>query len=420
MYNVRSQTNKPNRLAVFDVEGVLLPKRRYIPFEVTRKLGFWKFLKIISLGFLYELGFTSLEIVLKKIYLCLKGCTVNELQHLYRKVPLIPSSEEVFEKLRKNGWKTALISSGLPESFVQELAVKLKADYAFGLELKTVDGVFTGEIAGTVIEKNGKATVLKEILRHEHLSPQDGIIVADDRNNLQMFPYVNLKIGFNPDFMLSVKSDYVVTGNLSEILPIITKTEKPKLTPSRNHIIREIIHVGGFTVPFICTYLFNRYFAAFLIFLITLLYVMSEFARIAGRNFPIFTSVTSHATVRMELYEFATAPIFYAFGIILSLLIFPPQVGYASIATLTLGDGFAASFGKRFGKTRFPFNKAKNVEGSFFGFIFAFLGANLFIGPMRAFISAITGMIVESLPTPINDNLIVPLVTGFALSLTYI
>lgn len=420
MYNIKSQTNKPKGLVAFDVEGVLLPKRRYIPFEVTRKLGFWKFLKIISLGLLYELGLTPLETTLKKIYMCLKGYTINDLQHLYRKLPLIPNSKEVFEKLRKNGWKTALISSGLPQSIVQELAVKLKADYAFGLELKTVNGVFTGEIAGTVIEKNGKATVLKEILRRECISPKHCIIVADDRNNLQMFPYANLKIGFNPDFMLSAKSDHVVTGNLNETLSIITKTEKPKPTHSRNYIIREIIHIGGFTVPFICIYLLNRHSMAFLIFLTTLLYIMSEFTRIEGKNFPIFTPITTRAAVKLELYEYATAPIFYAFGIIISLLIFPPQVGYASIATLTLGDGFAATLGKRFGKTQFPFNKTKNIEGSFYGFIFAFLGANLFIDPIRALIGAITGMVVESLPTPINDNLIIPLVTGFALSLTFI
>jgi len=55
-------------LVVFDVEGVLLPKRRYIPFEATKKLGPLKFLKIIIIGLLYEMGLLQLETALKRIF----------------------------------------------------------------------------------------------------------------------------------------------------------------------------------------------------------------------------------------------------------------------------------------------------------------------------------------------------------------
>jgi phytol kinase len=178
--------------------------------------------------------------------------------------------------------------------------------------------------------------------------------------------------------------------------------------------------MSGFAVPFICSYLLNRSIAVFLISLITLIYIISELTRIMGRNFPIITSITSQAAVKLETYEFATAPIFYALGIILSLTIFQPSVGYASIAILTLGDGSASLFGKKFGKTPFPFNKAKNLEGSILGFILAFLGATLFVDPIRALISAAAGMLVECLPTPINDNLIIPLTTGLILTLTLV
>jgi len=414
--------DKPKGLVVFDVEGVLLPKRRYIPFEATKKLGFLKFLKIMVIGLLYEIGLLPLETALKQIFKYFKGYTIKDLHHFYRKMPLIPGSEKAFEELPKNGWKTALISSGLPNPFIQELATKLKADYAFGLKLNTVNDKCTGEIEGNVIRKNGKATLLKQILDHEKLSPQNCILVADDRNNLQMFPYASLKIGYNPDFILSAKSDHVVSGKLSNILPIITKPthEKPRPTLSRNQIIRGAIHMSGFTVPFICNYLLNRHIITFLIFLITLLYIMSEFARIAGIAFPIFTSTTSQAAIKLEPYEFATAPIFYALGITLSLTIFPPIIGYTSITILTLGDASASLFGKKFGKTPFPFNKAKTLEGSIFGFILAFLGATLFVDPTRAIIAAIAGMVIESLPTPINDNLIIPLSTGIILTLTFI
>jgi HAD superfamily phosphoserine phosphatase-like hydrolase len=412
--NAETAVTKPKGLVVFDVEGILYPKRRFIPFEATRKLGLLKFLKTIFLGFLYEIGLLSLETALKQIYKYFEGYTIEQLHYYFEKIPLLPGSDAIFEYLHKNGWKTALISAGIPHSFIQEIATKLKADYAFGLKMESVKGKFTGKVEGDVIKKNGKAVVLQEILNRENLDSKNCILVADDRNNLQMFAYANLKIGYNPDFVLTAKSDYVVTGNLTNILPIITKRkrEEYKENLSRNQILRLAIHMSGFAIPFVCTYFLDRYLAAILIFIVTSLYVISELTRMVRITFPILTSITTRAAVKLELYEFTTAPIFYAFGIILSLIIFPPHFGYASIAILTLGDGAASLFGKKFGKTRYPFNKAKNLEGSFFGFIFAFSGAVFFVDPVSALLAAMMGMLVECLPMPVNDNLTIPLTAG--------
>ncbi|RJS80520.1 hypothetical protein CW708_00345 [Candidatus Bathyarchaeota archaeon] len=413
-------TDKPKvkGLVVFDVEGVLLPKRRFIPFEIMGKLGFSKFLKIVFFGVLYEVGLSSLEASLRRIYKCFRGYKIEELRHYFMKIPLLPGSIEVLNFLHEKGWKIALISSGLPQIFVEELAVKFKVDYAFGLKLKIDKGRFTGEIEGEVLRKNGKETILKRILHSEGLSPQSCILVADDRNNLQMFKYAGLKIGYNPDFMLSAKSDYVVTEDLTKIIPIIAQNrfKRTHVSLTRESLIRETIHIAGFFTSFFCIYILNRYITALLIFLVTVLYTASEFARISGKTFPIFTLITSKAAVKLEQYEFATAPIFYAFGIIISLLIFTPSISYASIAILTLGDGAAALFGRKFGKTQFPFNKAKHLEGTIPGLIFAFVGASIFLNPTKAFIGAVVGTSVECLPTPVSDNIAVPLISGVILT----
>jgi len=154
-----------------------------------------------------------------------------------------------------------------------------------------------------------------------------------------------------------------------------------------------------------------------LIFFVTLLYIMSEFGRMRGIDFPLFSTVTRRAAIKPELYEFVSSPIFFAVGIMLSLLLFPTPNNYALIAVLTLGDGFATVFGRMIGRTTFPFNKGKMVEGSVFGFLFAFLGAMLFVDPIKALAAAATGMVMECLPLPINDNLTIPLVSGLALTL---
>lgn len=409
---------KPKKLVVFDVEGVIIPKRRFLLFEISRKLNFWQFMKIILIGILYEIGFLSLEKALKKIFKLLRGVSVDELLGLFEKVPLMPRTEEVFEKLNRLGIETVLISSGLPTLFVEKLAARLHANGSVGFDVEIVDGKLTGEIEGEVLKPKGKAFVLQKILESKNLSKQDCAVVADDRNNLPMFAFSSLNIVYNPDFLLTIKSNHAITDDLTEILPLVTSKNKPKVSSyalNKSDIFREAIHIGSFLVAFL-SLLVGQNTVAVLIFIITLLYIMSELARISGFNIPVISTVTWKAAIKAELYQFTTAPIFFAFGIILTLILFPAPINYASITILTFGDGFATIFGKLLGKTKFPYNKAKNLEGSFFGFLFAFFGAFIFLkNPFKAFFGALMGIIVESLPLPINDNLTVPITSALML-----
>jgi len=103
-------------LVIFDVEGVLLPKWRYTLFEVSRKLGVLKFLKILLIGILYEIGAMSLESALRRIYKNFDGCTMEELRHYHERLPLIRNVKETFRRLKEKSCKIALISSSLPQT----------------------------------------------------------------------------------------------------------------------------------------------------------------------------------------------------------------------------------------------------------------------------------------------------------------
>jgi HAD superfamily phosphoserine phosphatase-like hydrolase len=406
-------------LVVFDVEGILIPKNRYLLFDISKKLGFLSFLRIVALGFLYETGILSLESAMRRIYGLLKGLTIKELFQIHKKIPLIPGTEEVFKKLNNNGYRTALISSGLPTQVVKDFATRLQAKYAQGLELEIVNEFLTGVIGGDVIKQGGKALVLKRILKKENLTPKDCTMVADDRNNVSMFPLCNLRIGYNPDFVLTVKSDFVTRGALTEILPAITGEKLPasKVSVSKSRGLRETIHLSSFLLTFICIYLTGNILLSYYIVVIAVLYTISEFARVRGFNLPVLSLITWNAASKTELYEFATAPIHFALGVVISLLFFPEPIRYLAITVLTLGDGGAHIFGMKFGKTKLAFNKGKNLEGTIFGFILAFLGALIFTNPMIALIAAAVGMLVEGIPSPINDNLTIPLATGVILTL---
>src|SRR5665648_1159119 len=82
------QTEKP-RLIVFDVEGVLIPKNRFI-FKVGKSLGFNVLIKLLLFGFLYEAGILKLESAFRHVFSNLKGVELETLQCIFDKIPATP------------------------------------------------------------------------------------------------------------------------------------------------------------------------------------------------------------------------------------------------------------------------------------------------------------------------------------------
>jgi dolichol kinase/phosphoserine phosphatase len=403
------------RLVVFDVEGVLISKNRFL-FDVGKSLGFFQLLKMLLIGFLYEIGIFPLKPTLKWIFKIMRGVKVETIMCIFDEIPSRPQLESFFAQLKMRNCKTALISSGLPKIAVEKLASIIGADYSFGIEVGVKDNVLTGEIWGEVIESNGKFKVLSRILAVEGLELEDCVAVADDRNNRSIFLPGMLKIGYNPDYVLRVKADQVVTGKLSGVLPVIFGKPKKRSLPSRNDLIRETIHASGFFIPIIAGFI-GIYPISLIICVVSILYFLSELSRMNRKNMPIISAITRNAASPTERYEFAAAPLYFAMGIFLTLLLFPAPVSGAAIAIFTLGDSTASLFGGLISKKPLPFNKGKTVEGSLTGFFFAFMAGLFFVSPALALIGAAVAMAIESLPLPVNDNILIPLGTGLTLLL---
>ena len=408
-----AQNGRKPRLIVFDVEGVLLPKNRLF-FNVAKSLGAVPLLKVLFFGFLYEAGLLPLKKALTHIFKVMAGAKPELLMQKLTQLPLMPDAADVFAKLKAQGCKTALISSGYPTFLVERIARFVSADYAIGVEVGLKDGVLSGEVWGDVTESNGKFLVLKELMEEDELGLSDCVVVADDRNNASIFLRGMQKIGYNPDFLIRIKADTVVTGRLTKILPIINHEENHKAPPSRNDLTREIIHASGFFMP-IFAMLFGVPIVAFFICAIVAAYTCSEVYRVKGKSMPFFSTVTRHAASQSELSQFTFAPIYFAAGILATLILFPAPASSAAIAIFALGDSTASIIGGTLTKKSLPFNGAKTLEGSLAFFVFAFLAGCVFVSPWIALIGAAVGALVEYLPLPLNDNLLIPVVTGFVL-----
>jgi dolichol kinase len=98
-----------------------------------------------------------------------------------------------------------------------------------------------------------------------------------------------------------------------------------------------------------------------------------------------------------EIKKSALEPLMYLVSILFLLIIslyIAPEVCYASIIVLAVGDGAASVIGKLFGRHRLPLSD-KTWEGSISGFLLSVIAGYLFIGPL-ILVGSFFGMLTEA------------------------
>ncbi|MFC1769262.1 diacylglycerol/polyprenol kinase family protein [Nanoarchaeota archaeon] len=115
-------------------------------------------------------------------------------------------------------------------------------------------------------------------------------------------------------------------------------------------------------------------------------------------------------------------PLFYVLGSLLALALFERNVALASIIILALGDSISHLVGRFYGRIKHPLNSSKFAEGAVVGVIFATIGAWLYVPLTYALVGSVFGMVAEGFEVKygwaqVDDNLIIPIVSGVAMVL---
>lgn len=406
------------QLVVFDAEGVIIPKGHFL-LKIVQHYRPRQLPRLVFYGSRYLLGLFPLKKVVKELFRTLQGLPEETIRHVMSDIALKPGVEDVFRRLKENSCVIAVISSGIPQTALEALVPQLGIDHAVGPVLETDGGLLTGEVSGHVLERDGKSEVLERLIQDNGYGGYRVVSVADDRNNVSLFRSSSVAIGFNPDFLLQLHSDHVVDGRLANILPLITGENRvDRRAVSLSMVLRKTVHASTMIIPLFLVGLLGKPAVIGLLFLAMGLYLVSETSRVLGKSIPLFTWFTLLNTTDSEASEFVDDPLFFALGLALPLMLFPDDVAFASIAVLALGDSVAALIGTLVGRHSMPLCKGKSVEGTLGGFAAAYLGASLFLGPTGALVAAFFGTMVEALPSPFNDNLVIPLAAGAAVLLT--
>ena len=104
--------------------------------------------------------------------------------------------------------------------------------------------------------------------------------------------------------------------------------------------------------------------------------------------------------------------VFFLIGAIIALAVFDFDIALAAILMTVFGDMAAALIGKRFGKIWLAKDRA--LEGILAELVVDLVIGYLILGPtIIVLVMALTATIVETIVRKMDDNLVIPLFSGF-------
>jgi phosphoserine phosphatase len=155
-------------------------------------------------------GELDFEASLRERVRLLKGLDAAALERARARIRLTPGARTFVRTLRRLGFAVAVVSGGFTW-FTDALRVELQLDHAYANTLEVVDGVLTGEVVGTVIDRSRKAELLAEIAAAEGVPLSQTVAVGDGANDIDMLAAAGMGIAFNAKPIVRQQADTTVS-----------------------------------------------------------------------------------------------------------------------------------------------------------------------------------------------------------------
>ncbi|WP_410623729.1 phosphoserine phosphatase SerB [Amycolatopsis sp. cmx-8-4] len=185
-------TRRAKRLVVFDVDSTLIQG------EVIEMLGAHagvepEIREITEAAMRGELNFTeSLE---RRVAL-LAGLPAAAIDEVAATIELTPGARTTIRTLKRMGFKTGVVSGGFTQ-VIGGLVADLGLDFAAANELEIVDGKLTGRVIGEVVDRAGKAKVLRRVAGEYDIPLEQCVAVGDGANDIDMLSAAGMGVAFN-------------------------------------------------------------------------------------------------------------------------------------------------------------------------------------------------------------------------------
>lgn len=211
----------PTRLAVFDMDGTLVDVMSSWA-EVHRHFGEDN---AEALALFLADRIDDEEFIRRDVALWWKhapGITLDDLDRILARVPLMPGARELFERLRAAGVMTAIVSGGI-DRLAHRIARELEIPLVFANGLET-DGA--GRLTGRGIVRvpiKRKGETVRALQKTLGIAPAESAAVGNSDIDVAMFEACAKGVAFLPaDEHIRTHATHVITSHdLSECLPYL-------------------------------------------------------------------------------------------------------------------------------------------------------------------------------------------------------
>ncbi|MBB1260809.1 phosphoserine phosphatase SerB [Streptomyces alkaliterrae] len=126
----------------------------------------------------------------------LEGLDESVVEKVRGEVRLTPGARTLVRTLKRLGYQVGVVSGGFTQ-VTDDLGERLGLDFAAANTLEVVDGKLTGRVTGEVVDRAGKARLLRRFAAEAGVPLAQTVAIGDGANDLDMLNAAGLGVAFN-------------------------------------------------------------------------------------------------------------------------------------------------------------------------------------------------------------------------------
>lgn len=126
----------------------------------------------------------------------LAGLDASVIDKVRGEVRLTPGARTLIRTLKRLGYQVGVVSGGFTQ-VTDDLKERLGLDFAQANTLEIVDGRFTGRVTGEIVDRAGKARLLRRFAEQAGVPLAQTVAIGDGANDLDMLNAAGLGVAFN-------------------------------------------------------------------------------------------------------------------------------------------------------------------------------------------------------------------------------
>jgi phosphoserine phosphatase len=140
----------------------------------------------------------------------LKGLPEAVFDQVRVEITLTDGASDLVKLLHNQGHVVSLVSGGFV-NIMQPIVDELKIDYFKANTLEVADGLLTGQVLGSIVDRAAKAQALTEFALDAQVDMQNTVAIGDGANDLDMMALAGLSIAFNAKPVVIQAADLSIT-----------------------------------------------------------------------------------------------------------------------------------------------------------------------------------------------------------------